>query len=104
MPEDDLEDDTAPDVSVGILTPHFGPLSSPPKIFGEDVFGAGALEQPQTPPMREFRLASHSPLRKSLGFSKEDYFFSNPGVSPTKTCTLNGIPPHLSRVGRLHLE
>lgn len=104
MPEDDLEDDTAPDVSVGILTPAFGPLGSPPKIFGEDVFGAGALVEPQTPPMREFRLASHSPLRKSLGFSKEDYFFSNPGVSSTKTCTLNGIPPHLSRVSPVALN
>lgn len=100
MPEDDLEDDdNTPDVSVGILTPAFGPLASPPRIFGED--GAGS-EGSQTPPMREFRLASHSPLRKSLGFSKEDYFFSNPGHSSTKTCTLNGIPPHLSRVCQPH--
>lgn len=106
IPDDDLENEASPDVSVGVLTPAFGPLGSPPRVFGEDFFGAGPLgSEPGTPPMREFRLASHSPLRKSLGFSKEDYFFSNPGSSSTKTCTLNGIPPHLSRVSQatIHL-
>lgn len=101
MPDDDLADQASGDVSIGVLTPAFGPLESPPKILGEDVFEAGLSgSDPPTPPIRQFRFASHSPLRKSLGFSQEDYFSSNPGSSSTKAWTLSGIPPHLSRVSQ----
>jgi len=87
MPEGDMDDEESPDMSVGIMTP-----SSPPKE-GE-TWNQGQRSSPS--PQREFRFASHSPLRKSLGFIKEDYFFSAPGMQ--RSMSLDGIPPHLSRV------
>jgi hypothetical protein len=87
MPEGDMDDEESPDMSVGIMTP-----SSPPKE-GES-WNQGQRSPPS--PQREFRFASHSPLRKSLGFIKEDYFFSAPGMQ--RSMSLDGIPPHLSRV------
>lgn len=91
--------EASPGVSVDVLTPEFEPLRSPSEVLVEDVYEAEPWDgESQAPRTRGFRLASHSPLRKSLGFQKEDYFLSNPGSSSTKTCTLNGIPPHLSRV------
>lgn len=86
MPEDDINDDVSPDMSTGIMTPVTGPFGSPPKD--------GQRSPPS--PMREFRFASHSPLRKSLGFQKEDYFFNAPSMH--RSMSLDGIPPHLSRV------
>jgi hypothetical protein len=88
MPEDDVEDDVSPNMSTGLLTP-----TSPPKENGwQSMDGQRSPPSPQ----REFRFASHSPLRKSLGFSKEDYFFNAPGMQ--RSMSLDGIPPHLSRV------
>jgi hypothetical protein len=90
MPEDDMMDEETPDMSVGIMTP-----ASPPKE-GES-WNQGSRSPPS--PHREFRFASHSPLRKSLGFIKEDYFFAAPGMQ--RSMSLDGIPPHLSRVSPL---
>jgi hypothetical protein len=87
MPEGDMDDEESPDMSVGIMTP-----SSPPRE-GES-WNQGQRSPPS--PQREFRFASHSPLRKSLGFIKEDYFFNAPGMQ--RSMSLDGIPPHLSRV------
>ena len=86
MPEDDMDDEEIPDMSVGIMTP-----ASPPKADG---LNQGQRSPPS--PQREFRFASHSPLRKSLGYIKEDYFFTAPGMQ--RSMSLDGIPPHLSRV------
>jgi len=88
MPEDDMDDEETPDMSVGIMTP-----ASPPKDTVES-WNQGQRSPPS--PQREFRFASHSPLRKSLGFIKEDYFFAAPGMQ--RSLSLDGIPPHLSRV------
>lgn len=87
MPEDDMDDVDTPNMSVGIMTP-----ASPPK--DNESWNQGQRSPPS--PQREFRFASHSPLRKSLGFIKEDYFFAAPGMQ--RSMSLDGIPPHLSRV------
>jgi hypothetical protein len=84
MPEGDMDDDVSPDMSYGIHTP-----TSPPSSDGQ--------RSPPSP-QREFRFASHSPRRKSLGYQREDYFFNAPGMQ--RSMSLDGIPPHLSRVSR----
>jgi hypothetical protein len=92
MPEDDMDDIETPDMSTSVMTP-----ASPPKGDG---FNQGQRSPPS--PQREFKFASHSPLRKSLGFIKEDYFFTASGMQ--RSMSLDGIPPHLSRVSSLLLR